>query len=132
MEITPEIRALAAGIAHAHPLEGRAFPEAANAPAGLNRYWVRLLRCGMVERQFEAVATDSLAAATDAAMYANGAKVDVMPMAKWAEHQRQWRELTAKCAHLPSDADLVRQREERACAAELNDGLRSRDNVWPR
>lgn len=115
--ITPELRALAEGIADAHPLDGhvRAFSDRpANDPAAMRRFWVRIIRGGIVEQQYEAVAVDSIAAATDAALLANGAKVDVMPMAMWAERQRQWRELTAKCAGLPSDAERVRAQDERA------------------
>lgn len=103
-DITEEQRSTAAAFAAATSLEGE------------RKYWVRFIRGGIVERQFEFAASDSATACAENIAAANGAKVDVMPIAKWREKQREWAELTAKvrASGLPSDAELVRRKDERA------------------
>lgn len=60
------------------------FAPAANAQA-LQSFFVRFIRGGIVEAQFEAMAPDSIACVQQHIGAANGAKVDVMPLAAWRE-----------------------------------------------
>jgi hypothetical protein len=90
---------------------------AANATP-LRSYWVRHLRGRVVERQFEAVAADSLACATDHAPL-EGCCVDVMPLAEWRarceQEQRERGELTDKdLAEIERDFGIDRRNLARA------------------
>jgi hypothetical protein len=61
------------------------FAAANSSP--LRAYWVRHLRGGIVEAQFEALSEDSLACATDHPG-PEGCKVDVMPLEEWRDRCR--------------------------------------------
>lgn len=102
----------------------RDFGIAANT-TDLRRYWVRHLRGNIVEAQFEAVAADSLACATDHAP-PEGCRIDVMPLA-------EWRDRCAQAIDTAMHADKLRNRydshrEEHAGASffeqQMAEGLR--------
>ena len=67
---------------------GDATRPAANTTPGLNRYWVRVIRAGVVEHQFEAMAPDSMTCGQQHAGLAEGAKLSVMTVAAWEEKLR--------------------------------------------
>jgi hypothetical protein len=70
----------------------RAQWDAANT-LDMRAYWVRHLRGNIVEAQFEALAVDSLACATDHPP-PEGCRVAVMPLAEWRD--KCWREQDAR------------------------------------
>jgi hypothetical protein len=76
------------------------FAQAANAQP-MRAYWVRILRGTVVEQQFEALAADSLACATDHSP-PEGCRVLVIPLEEWREQQ------ASKAGDLtPEDLDAI-------------------------
>lgn len=78
--------------------------DAANQPGPMRAFWVRYVRGGIVESQFEAMAEDSVACVIQHMGAANGAAVKVMPLEQW--QARCEREAQARAQDELTESDL--------------------------
>ena len=100
-------------------------PQAANTQHPRS-YWVRHLRGNVVEAQFEALAFDSLACATDHPA-PEGCRVAVMPLAEW--HDKCRLELEVRGELTREDLDAIDREfgiDRRNLARALNQRAPSR------